>query len=102
MALVNSHFDTRNHFFENYQQFGKAPLKIFAIPILGRESVKNIGFKKLRIISLARGTQIFRADPELTNNHTSTKQKCSTTNKESHAHREQKQQRTSDYHQRSI
>ena len=41
-----------NNFSENYMQFGYAPSKIFASPVLSRESSKNIGFKERLVVNL--------------------------------------------------
>ena len=50
--LINSGFHTRNNLSENIPQFGHAPSELFASPLLGRKSLKNIGLKGRRIINL--------------------------------------------------
>jgi len=50
--LINSGFHTRNKLAENIQQFVNAPSALFASPILGRKSLKNIDLKGRRIINL--------------------------------------------------
>ena len=50
--LINSGFHTRNNLPENIPQFGHAPSELFASPLLGRKSLKNIGLKGRRIINL--------------------------------------------------
>ena len=49
---VNSDLHTRMNFSKNDPQFGHTISKIFAKPVLGRQSLKNVGFKKQQIISL--------------------------------------------------
>ena len=52
MVLINSGFHTRNNLSENIPQFGQAPSELFASPILGRKSLKNIGWKGRQIMNL--------------------------------------------------
>jgi len=52
MMLINSGFHTRNNLSENIPQFGHAPSELFASPVLGRKSLKNVGLKGRRIINL--------------------------------------------------
>ena len=50
--LVNSDLHTRMNFSENYPQFWHAISIIFAKLVLGRQRLKNVGFKGHKIISL--------------------------------------------------
>jgi len=45
MVLVNSDFPHMRKFPENYLHFGCASSKMFASPVLGQKSSKNIGLK---------------------------------------------------------
>jgi len=49
--MVNSGFHTRKNFSKNYLQFGHAPAKTFARPVLRGKSLMNIGQKGRQIIS---------------------------------------------------
>ena len=50
--LINSGFHMQNNLSANIPQFGHAPSEQFAVPILGRKGLKNIGLKRRRIINL--------------------------------------------------
>jgi len=52
MALVNTVFHTVKHFSENYPKFRHAPSKKSANLVLGRISLKNLGFDGRKIIGL--------------------------------------------------
>jgi hypothetical protein len=52
MVLINSDFHTRNNLSENIPQYGRAPSELFASPIFGRKSLKNVSLKGRRIINL--------------------------------------------------
>jgi hypothetical protein len=52
MVLVNSGFHTRKNVSEIYPKLWHASAKMFASPVLGRKSLKNIGLKGRQIISL--------------------------------------------------
>ena len=47
----NLAFHTRNNFSENYPQFGHTPSKMFAIPVIRRQRLNNIGLKGCQTIS---------------------------------------------------
>jgi hypothetical protein len=51
-VLINSDLHTWMNFSENYPQFGHALSKIFAKPVLRRQSLKDVGFEGHQIISL--------------------------------------------------
>jgi hypothetical protein len=50
----NSSFHKQKNFLENYPQIGASALRIFASPLLGRKSLKNIGLKGRQIINVPR------------------------------------------------
>lgn len=52
MVFRNSGSHTGKHFYENYPQLLHAPLKMFVTTVIGRKSLKSIGFNGRQIISL--------------------------------------------------
>jgi hypothetical protein len=58
MLTVNSGFNTRKKFSENYPQFGHVPSKRFATLLIVLESLKNIVLKARQIISLPGGAKL--------------------------------------------
>ena len=47
-------FHARKNFSENYPKLGTHALKIFASPVLGRNSLKNISLKRRQIVRLPK------------------------------------------------
>jgi len=65
-VLVNSGFPhTQKNSFKNYAQFGHIFLQMFASPVLGQNTVKNISSKGYQIISLSEAPTS-HADPDHT------------------------------------
>lgn len=52
MVFRNSRSHTRKYFSENFPKFRHATLKMFATTVIGRRSLKGIGFNGRQIISL--------------------------------------------------
>ena len=58
MVLVNSVFHMQKNFSENYQQFGYAPSKNFASPVLSKKCSKSISFKGLKLLTCLGSPQV--------------------------------------------
>jgi hypothetical protein len=56
-------FQTRKNFTEDYTQFGHAPSKIFADPVLGLKSLQNVCLKGPKLLAAPVGRPLLSGRP---------------------------------------